>query len=184
MSKINYLDKLTEKLSLTLNILCSTNDSISGFYTTTDVVIKMLERLYPNNLPTHEEFKVICTRASTMMLQHHNNDSKLTRSSEKISCIYPSPYDGVSSRKRAYGYRVPGKIIPAINKDMVVESEILLKQAEEIAKNPLEAISALMEGLSYQQLSEIIAKAVELKDIKYHSEKMRVAELASKLRAV
>lgn len=184
MSKINYFDKLTEKLTLTLNILCSTNDSISTYYTPSDIVVKMLDRLYPGNTPEHDVFAKLCARASALMIQKVATDKHITRSNDRISCVYASPYDGVKSRKTAYGYKVPGKIISAINKDMVAESAILSRQAEDVAKNPLEAITALMEGLTYQQLSEIIAKAVDLKDIAYHSEKMRVAELASKLKAV
>ncbi len=181
LEKVLSNGNLTASLIHTLGALSASKDSISGFYTVGDVVSKFIERCHPGLVLNREDYSAIMKRASTAFNQTlENKRSDLRRSTCRMSATYPSHMPS----KAGYGYRIGALITPGINSDIVRDSKILTLQAEDIAKNPLETIITLMQGVPILQLTDIISEAVRLKDSHYLSKMEEAHNLASRLNAL
>lgn len=122
---------LTANLMNTLSVLSAGNDSASGFYTVSDVVNQYVARCHSALNLSKADHSELMKRASTAFSQTLNNHrSDLRRSNNRISAAYTSHWPS----KAGYGYRIGTLITPGINSDIVKESKLLTKQAEEIAK--------------------------------------------------
>ena len=181
LDKVLKNGNFTATLIHTLGALSASKDSVSGFYTVGDVVNKFIERCHPGIGLSNEDYGFLMQRASTAFNQTHNNKrSDLRRSTTRMSRTYETNRPS----KAAYGYRIGALIAQGINSDIVKESKLLTLQAEVIAKNPLETVINLMQGLSILQLTDVISEAVRLKDANYLSKMEEAHDLASRLNAL
>lgn len=181
LDKVLSNGNLTASLIHTLGALSASKDSISGFYTIGDVVGKFIERCHPGLTLSKEDYRAIMSRASTAFNQTLDKKrSDLRRSTCRMSPTYQTQM----SSKAGYGYRIGTLITPGINSDIIRDSKLLTLQAEDIAKNPLETIITLMQGLPILQLTDIISEAVRLKDSHYLSKMEEAHNLASRLNAL